>query len=181
VPGEVARARPIFYRQLIDSAHFFADQACDLETHPPSGSREDLLGNYRTYVLGTVLSAVGFLEASINALYLEMQDMGPPEQPQLPNRLLALSAQFWPQVQRSPILHKYQVALLIADAERFDELRAPFHDADSLIKLRDALVLGGPDWTDGRARHPRLERQLRHLFPPIRWFRRAGRGFRTGA
>jgi hypothetical protein len=72
----------------------------------------------------------------------------------------------WPEVAGSPILHKYQVALSLADADSYDESKPPFLDADSLLRLRDALLSGTAGWDDKRGKHQTLEKRLRTKFPP---------------
>ncbi|MGQ0539698.1 MAG: hypothetical protein ACT4R6_12180, partial [Gemmatimonadaceae bacterium] len=61
-------------------------------------------------------------------------------------------------------LQKYQVVLMVADAERFDERRTPFQDADSLMKLRDVLVHFRPERPDSRRRQHTIEQRLRTRF-----------------
>ena len=95
--------------------------------------------------------------------YLEVQDHL--ENGGQGRRVLAVPAHFWSQAAHPPILHKYQLALVVADAEPFDESRSPFRDADGLVALRDALVHGRPEWRDAHGRRQNLERRLRAKFP----------------
>lgn len=116
--------------------------------------------------MAAVLSATAFLEASINDLYREMkQARGNGSRP-LNRRAVSLIPKFWPDIERTPILHRYQVALLLADAERFNENRSPFREADGLLRLRDALVHHKTEFDDRRARVQRLEHWLRTAFEP---------------
>ncbi len=150
------------YRHHLFAAHHFADLACELEKGQPDAGDPDVVRQHRAYVIGAVLSATAFLEGSINELYLEVQD-------HLTNGMLArraqpLPAHFWSSAAKPPILHKYQLALVVADAEPFDESRSPFRDADGLVALRDALVHGRPEWRDSHGRRQNLERRLRAKF-----------------
>jgi hypothetical protein len=153
------------YGHHLFAARHMAELACALEKeNPGSAADPDVLRRHRAYVIGTVLSSAAFLEASINELYLEVQDHTA-NGTSGGRRVLAVPAHFWSAVARPPILHKYQLALVVADAEPFDEARSPFRDADGLIALRDALVHGRPEWRDSHGRRQNLERRLRAKFP----------------
>ena len=149
------------YRIHLFTARHLAALARALEDERAGNADEDSIRRHRAYVIASVLASSAFLEASINELYLEVQE-------HLLNgerggrRVLAVPAHFWSPTARPPILHKYQLALVVADAEPFDESRSPFRDADGLIALRDALVHGRPpDWRDQHGRRQNLERRLR--------------------
>jgi len=166
---EAARLKHSFYRHLLGSARFFAQHARTFENRAVQqgqlggGAAGDLV-RHRSYVSGAILSAAAFLEASINELYLELHGLRSNERTRLPRRVLADLGRFWSDIERAPVLHRYQVVLMVADAERFDERRAPFHDADSLMKLRDALVHFRPERPESRRRLRTLEQRLRNRF-----------------
>ena len=151
------------YRHHLFAARHLSELACQLEDANPGSSDREVIERHRAYVTGSVLAATAFLEASINELYLEVQG-------HVVNgsaggrRVLAVPAHFWSSVARPPILHKYQLALVVADAEPFDEGRSPFREADALVALRDALVHGRIEWRDQHGRRQNLERRLRAKF-----------------
>lgn len=161
-PDQVAAS---LYRDHLFAARHMADLACELEKEQPATSDVDVLKRHRAYVTSAVLSAAAYLEASINELYLEVQDHLAAGNTPGQQRVLAVPAHFWSPVARPPILHKYQLALVVADAEPFDEGRSPFRDADGLVALRDALVHGRQEWRDSHGRRQNLERRLRGKFP----------------
>lgn len=165
---EAARLKHTFYRHLIGSARFFAQRARAIERAVQEKQRAAVtagdLVRHRSYVTGAILSAAAFLEASINELYLELHSVRAREKTRLPRRVLEVLGRFWSDIERAPVLHRYQVVLMVADAERFDERRAPFHDADSLMKLRDALVHFRPERPESRRRLRTLEQRLRNRF-----------------
>lgn len=152
------------YRHHLYAARHMADLACGLEKEHHGTRDQEIIRRHRAYVIGTVHASAAFLEASINELYLEVQDHAVNGNGGGRRRVLALPAHFWSPVARPPILHKYQLALVVADAEPFDESRAPFRDADGLIALRDALVHGRLEWRDQHGRRQNLERRLRAKF-----------------
>ena len=166
VAGATEHVAASLYAHHLFAARHMAELACELEKeHAGAGIDDDISRRHRTYVIGSVLLASAFLEASINELYLEVQGhmvngMGGGRQ-----RVLAVPAHFWSSVGRPPVLHKYQLALVVADAEPFVETRSPFREADGLIALRDALVHGRPEWRDSHGRRQNLERRLRGKFP----------------
>jgi len=160
-PAQVAAS---LYRHHMFAARHMSDLACEIEKENAGTTDADLIRRHRTYVIGAVFAAAAFLEASINELYLEVQDHTVNGNAGGRRRVLAVPAHFWSAVARPPILHKYQLALVVADAEPFDESRAPFRDADGLIALRDALVHGRLEWRDQHGRRQNLERRLRAKF-----------------
>jgi hypothetical protein len=150
------------YRHHMFTARHLAALARELEDERAGNADADAIRRHRAYVIASVLASSAFLEASINELYLEVQDHVLNGGPGGRQRVLTVPAHFWSPTARPPILHKYQLALVVADAEPFDESRAPFRDADGLIALRDALVHGRPpDWRDQHGRRQNLERRLR--------------------
>lgn len=163
-PGAAARDR--LYRQHIFSAHHFAQSSQAIEAGERSETTPDVLSRYRACVTASILTAAAFLEASINELYVELQNLTQAGHPRLPQRELALLRRVWPGVLGSPVLQKYQVALSVADADSFDENRPPFTDAEGLLRLRDALLICTAEWHDSRGRHRTLEKRLRTKFPP---------------
>jgi hypothetical protein len=63
------------------------------------------------------------------------------------------------------VLQRYQLALSVADADQYNPDRAPYQDADSLIRLRDALISYDSTWTDDRGQIHALEDRIRKKFP----------------
>lgn len=154
------------YRQHLLAARQFAANARVLEQRGTERVSQAGLDRHRAYVSAAILASVAFLEASINELYLDLQEFEPSDGAQPLSRLLARLPEVWPAAERSPVLHRYQLALALADAERFDQAQPPYADAECLIQLRDALVHQQPDADDGRARRRRLERRLSERFAP---------------
>jgi hypothetical protein len=159
----VEEGAPSLYQYHLHTAHHFADLACELEKDYAGKADSDVIRRHRAYVIGAVFSAAAFLEASINELYLEVEGHTT-NGSTASRRVLALPAHFWSSVAKPPVLHKYQLALVVADMEPYDESRSPFRDADGLIALRDALVHGRPEWRDSHGRRQNLERRLRAKF-----------------
>jgi hypothetical protein len=160
-PAQVAAS---LYRHHLYAARHLSDLACQLEQEHAGTADPAIVRRHRAYVIGSVLAATAFLESSINELYLEVQDHLMNDGSGGRRRVLSVPAHFWSSVARPPILHKYQLALVVADAEPFDEGRSPFREVDGLVALRDALVHGRPEWRDQHGRRQNLERRLRAKF-----------------
>jgi hypothetical protein len=152
-------------RHHIISAHNFAESAEKIELDDAGETPLEEKWRYRAYVTAAVLSAAGFLEASINELYLELQKVTQSEDSHLRHEL-ALLVSAWPQIVASPVLQKYQIALSVTDADPYNEDVDPFCDAESLVRLKSALVSYSPEWDDSRGRHHVLESRLKDAFPP---------------
>ena len=156
----VSSAATSLYAHHLFAARHLAELAHDIEQGHQGEANPDAVRRHRAYVMGAVFAAAAFLESSINELYNELQAAGNG----LPRRLLAVQTPFWSAEASPAILHKYQLALLVADAEPFDERRSPFRDVDSLLALRDALMHGRRDRRVAPGRRQALERRLRTKF-----------------
>lgn len=167
---ERARITHSFYRHLIASARFFAQRAQAVEKRAaraePAASHAGELVRQRSYVSGAILSAAAFLEASINELCLELHSVRARKRSGLPRRVHSMLGRFWSDLERAPVLHRYQIVLTVADAERFDERRSPFLEADCLMKLHDALVHARVDRPEVRRQLRNLEQRLCNRFEP---------------
>jgi hypothetical protein len=129
----------------------------------------------RTYVVGAVALAVMGLEACINEIYLDAVDESTQKLPdavdestqKLPGvdeREKALLALWWPQVEMQPILLKYQHALLLLGKPALPKGESPYQDADSLVRLRNALTHYKPEWDDSLNVHADIESRLTGKF-----------------
>jgi hypothetical protein len=161
---EATWSRDRLSRHHIITAHNFAESAAALEMDDPAELPPDEKWRYRAYVSAAVLSSAGFLEAAINELYLELQKVTQSEDSHLRHEL-ALLVSAWPKIVKSPVLQKYQIALSVTDADAYNEDVSPFADAESLVRLRDALLSYNAEWDDVRGRHHQLEARLKDAFP----------------
>lgn len=151
-------------RHHIISAHHFAEDAEAIEARG-GDVPADQKWRYRAAVTASVLSAVAYLSASVNELYLDVRKLGQEEAGQI-RRELDLLVQAWPKISRVQVLQRYQLALSVADADQYNAAEIPYLDADSLIRLRDALISYDPEWEDGAGEHHTLESRLAGKFPP---------------
>jgi hypothetical protein len=102
---------------------------------------------HRAYVTNAVLSAVAFLEASINEVFDDVADGHPSYVASLSDDTKRLLGGLWTgheSVERWRILDKYGVALLCAGKPFFDKGAQPYQDASLLVRLRNRLIHARP-------------------------------------
>ncbi len=180
ITGTLNVATPLthsFRREHLFSACYLLETGRQLESLGVAAVGAEGLARHRACMIGAIFLSVAFLESAINELYLELQDAGRNGISAIPKRAHALLARLWPSVEFSPMMLRYRVALQAADAERFNEARAPYRDVANLLRLRDALVHHRPERYDERRRHHSLQLRLRGEFPAntllparARWF-----------
>lgn len=161
---EATWSRDRLSRHHIISAHHFARNAASIEEDGGDVPKSDKW-RYRACVTAAVLSSVAYLSASINELYLEVRKLSQSGEPGV-RRELDLLVEAWPRISRVQVLQRYQLALAVADADQYNPSRMPYLDADSLIRLRDALISYDPEWDDERGKHHTLESRLQKKFAP---------------
>lgn len=142
---DVTYARVDLSHYHLHSAFFFADMAAQLEAKATTMAPSAVVYQYRSFVMGAVMSAVAFLEARLAELLVDAAD-GPfcnstigltPEQC---GRLIDLRGD------RGPLLEKWQTVLralekppLITDAD-------PYCSAVLVVRLRNFLVHYSAEW-----------------------------------
>jgi hypothetical protein len=164
--GELTeRQKHSMSRQHLRAARYFATRSQELEQDVDSTAEDQSIKPiHRSYVTGAIISAMAGLEASINELYLEARDNHRQRLQGLSDKAIALLAEWSGEIERSSMLLKYQTALLIAGAERFDKGAQPFQDIDSLVKLRNALIHYRPEWDSDLEVHQKLRDTLDSRF-----------------
>ena len=108
----------------------------------PSEEIQQALFKHNSYVVGAVFSAVAFLEALINELFLDTVDehqAGPAQQ--VPAGVRERLAEAWRRsTENLAILTIFQAALVLAGKASFDPGRQPYQAVKVLIDLRNNLV-----------------------------------------
>jgi hypothetical protein len=186
--GSVANAlrivmRNYFSTQLLAGAARMAELVRRIEDDHTGESRFDL--EHRGYVLSSVLSAVGFLEAMVNELFQDAHDDHAPDggaiTPLDANTRL-LMAEYWRSTEQGKgrALDKYQALLRFAGEPALDQGAQLFQDASLAVQLRNAIAHYRPQ--DLSADTPSLMEQRLVLQPEIvTWLVRGqGRGADEG-
>lgn len=105
---------------------------------------------HRSAVIVTVQSAVAFLEALVNEIYVDAGDRGggTGRAAMLNPRCRSLLASYWEASNdgRGSVLDKFRMALLFADAKPIGKGGRLHQNIALLIQLRNALIHFGPDW-----------------------------------
>jgi hypothetical protein len=110
-----------------------------LRTPTPGNPKFDI--EHRAYVINAVLSAVAFLDASINEVFDDVTDAHPGYVVPLTTDCRRLMLGLWDKrTERRPILEKYRLALLCSNNPDFDQGGQPYQDAKLLIDLRNRLT-----------------------------------------
>ncbi|MDQ3674447.1 MAG: hypothetical protein M3365_08740 [Gemmatimonadota bacterium] len=130
--GEGAFPREQLSSQHLTLAHDFEEAARVFEEPVRQNLTTQEKWQHRGDVTAAIMSATAYLEDLISELYVNMRNL---PRPKLVKKLRASSTREAPK-----ILNKYQLALSVSDGDPFDQGMSPFYDADSLFRLRDALV-----------------------------------------
>jgi len=150
------------------SAAYFARQAGTIEkVHDKL--EDSFFFQHRAYCTGAILAAVAALEAATNELLLDAVENSK-RLSHMDAKVRAALAAKWPKIERNSILSKYQFILRIATGKVMDKGAEPYHAADCLVTLRNALVHFKPEWDTNLDHHAKIEDQLRGRFPECPWF-----------
>jgi hypothetical protein len=144
----------------------FARLARDIETAHTGNSTFNV--EHRAFVANAVLSAVAFLEASINEIFDDVADRHSGYVDPLTDDCKRLMAGLWDdRTEGRRFLDKCQLALLCSNSTAFDTGRPPYQDADLLNKLRNRLTHSGAV-TRITGNENKLEEALKKKFPSSR-------------
>ncbi len=141
--------------QLIQTAALFCRHAhrCEQNWQPDtltSLERDQAISEHSSYVLGTILSAVTFLEAMINELFTEAGEADKEHLGVLKDEQLSLLTRMWcrgiPRTGKFSILIKYEVFLDLLNDPQFKKGEKIYQNVTRLISLRNALTHYEPEW-----------------------------------
>ncbi len=144
------------------AANYFRDRLAEIEGER-GGTTANRLLRHQGYASGAILSAVAFLEASINEFILDADtNRFSPDAFDIASGI-ALSG-LWECVEECSILVKYEIALATAHRELFRKGSAVYDNAKTLVDLRNALVHYKPEWDDSLDKHKSIEKHLKRRF-----------------
>ena len=177
------RAADRLEKQSAEIEPGFGGDSAPIRGKSPQEVQEGLF-EHRTYVTGAILTAVAFLEALINELFLDATDHEranskptPPNPPtpvyQLPPTGRKRMAEMWPDgIEKFGTLRKFESALVLCEKQPFDRGASPWQDVPLLISLRNKLVHFEPQWS-GKEADRNFERKLENKFPLHLWFEKS--------
>lgn len=117
---------------------------------------------HKAYVTAAILTAVSFIEATINELFWETLN-SPKKVEVLEAKTKKYMANMWKQgIQKTATLEKYQFALAIARKSLFDKGVTPYQDVLLLTKMRNALIHFESEWVADSPQE--LEKNLKGKF-----------------
>ncbi|SRR6266581_2088980 len=111
------------------------------------------------YATAAVLTSVAALEAYANELFVD-----PPKI--FPDLRVEVMACLWELYEQKRPLEKFELALLLKQADPFDRGAAPYQDVAALIKLRNALTHFKPEWENEQVEHAKVSAVLAGRFDP---------------
>ncbi|MEG4515707.1 MULTISPECIES: hypothetical protein [unclassified Microcoleus] len=147
----------------IKAAAHFAKLSYEIEEkYDDSKDSSEVFDEHRSYVIGSIITTVSYLEATINELFTDVADGVYSNG--LDHNVIALMTRMWKLEIKPPnttkgaktysplddlkpsVLQKFQIALTLAGKDLFDTGKAPYQDVDYLILLRNALIHYKPEW-----------------------------------
>jgi hypothetical protein len=154
-------------RHYLSSQHLWtalhsAKQCVELERHLTGKVSTDV--EHGSYAMTSVMSSVAFLEAFVNEVYSDCADSShdSPRVKGLDPSARALMSEFWSATNEgfTPILTKYNIALMFARQKPFDKGSDPYQGVEILVNLRNALMHFKPAWHDNDT-PDKLEKKLK--------------------
>src|SRR5215207_764623 len=147
---------------LLYSARHLAAMAADREKLEDLPSPIDPRG--RAYVLSTVITAITFLDAAINEVYKDAAD-GPETSysRRMPVQMRERFAKLWSLTNSGwrSTLERYEMGLLLADAQPLDRGTELYQDFDACVRLRNWIVHNRPERRGHHLQEPNLSKVLR--------------------
>ena len=156
-----ARVISNFAAQHFKAAVLFRDHVVRLEVQHHGQEFGAFFEDIRSYATACIMASAASLEVLINELFIAHNS-------ELRKQLSDFETQFWGRggIERKTILKKYQLALSLLNAPRFDESVSPYREAWGVVELRNALVHFKPTWDPERRRNVELADVLDGRFPP---------------
>lgn len=172
-------ARTYFSIQHIQSAAYFTRLSSMIEKAEIPSNSEDfgrLLADNTATVTGAILTAVSFLEATINEVFTDALDYPEGIVKALGDDVKKCMANIWKlEVVKGAsfrILDKFYLALSLAKKPLIESGNSLYDNVKILIDLRNELIHYHPEWIIGAGQDKKakkaftLEQRLRNRFPP---------------
>jgi hypothetical protein len=145
------RFRDCFSVRYIQAAALFCRLAYAIEKE--HGAKKSVAPEpvlmHEAFVLNSILSAVAFLEATVNELYSDAADgdsLSPDDGCEALYRTIAEGWRNEKNFDRAPVLARYQNILAIAGRQPFSESDPAFANVKNLIEIRNFLLHYRREW-----------------------------------
>jgi hypothetical protein len=172
----------------LQAADFFCQESGRIEHEYTESDDSELLsqGDYhliqhRSLVIGSIFSAVAFLEAAINEFFADAADGERHVRERLDGAVVSRISRLWrldiPRTARYSLLQKYEIAASLADVPILSRDSAVYQEVVILTRLRNALMHFEPETVrirlgDRFQREHRFDKFLKGKFrenPLVRW------------
>ncbi|PKG33397.1 MAG: hypothetical protein CW742_03175 [Methanoregula sp.] len=161
-PGEESaiRFRDCFSVRYIQSAAVLCRLGYGIEQDKKGQNTlpEEQVLRHEAFVLNAILSAVAFLESTINELHADAADGAYFYSDEQHDAVLKTIADGWKNEKnfdRAPLITRYQKILAIARTAPFDDDDAAFSNVRQLIEIRNHLMHYKREWiVIGEGKHP---------------------------
>lgn len=170
---DLVTVRTYFSIQHLLSVALVIKQIRNLEKKLNNHYEEINFLTHRSLCISAVFSAVSFLEAEINELFMDSYDNHNGMVRDMPNKIVNELSQMWelgiPRTANYSIIEKYQIALTLAKKNKMNIGISPAQDISALIKLRNALVHYEPEWVttkdaNNSSSAQKIEKLLKYKF-----------------
>ena len=158
--SDIEVSHQLSFSHIKAAAHFAKLSYKKEDEYDDSQPSSELRDEHRSYVIGSIITAVCYLEATINELftnvkYISRSNEWSPDVTQKMN-------EEWDKERSLQLIIKYERALCIVKSESFDRGAEPYQSAASLIFLRNALIHYKPEWIGtGESYNKTLNEKLR--------------------
>ena len=157
-PTEVSHQ--LSFSHIKAAAHFAKLSYEKEEEYDDSQPSSELRDAHRSYVIGSIITAVCYLEATINELFTNVEEISSSNE-WSPDVAIKMNEE-WANERSLQLIIKYERALCIVKSESFDRGAEPYQSAASLIFLRNALIHYKPEWIGtGESYNKTLNEKLR--------------------
>ena len=171
---EYVTVRTYFSIQHILSTALFLSEIEEYESLLDEEYSDDTFIKHRAFCVNAIFSAVSFLEASINELFMDAADNRNGAIKDLADHEVEALAGMWklniPRTASFSIIEKYQIALTLLKKECFNLGSEPAQSVSILIKLRNSLIHYEPEWVTTQSvdeallKQQKIEKFLRNKF-----------------
>jgi hypothetical protein len=163
------------FSHIKEAAHFAKLSYEKEDEYDDSQPSSELRDAHRSYVIGSIITGVCYLEARINELFTDVEDISHSNEwsPDVTQKM----KETWHDERKLRLIEKYEKALCIVKSESFDRGAEPYQSAASLISLRNALIHYKPEWigtgesynnTINEKLRQKLENKIKKLNPMTR-------------
>lgn len=158
-----------FSGSLLKTSEYFTGLSFKLESENENKQvSEEAKANNKSYVTGTIISSIAFLESTISELFWSSAKsptgIAKELNENLRKRMANIYNDFFNTYKNMSILDKYQYSLFLNGQNLFDRGINPFQDVSLVIKLRNALVHFEPELIEAEENIQKLDNILKGKF-----------------